>query len=134
MKSLPASLLRLRPLVIGAVAGVAATIAAASAPGASAKGGHGPDLSSFDTSVRPQDDFYQYVNGVWLSKTEIPSDRSRYGSFHILVDRTEGQLKDIVGRIANDPKIKTGSDAQKIRDMYASFMDEARLEKLGARP
>jgi len=103
---------------------------------AAAKGSalHGPDLASFDTTVRPQDDFYQYVNGGWLKKTEIPPDRSRYGSFHLLVDRTEAQLQEIINGIAKDPKIKAASDAQKIRDMYASFMDEARLEKLGAKP
>jgi len=95
---------------------------------------HGPDLNSFDTTMRPQDDFYRYVNGKWLDKTEIPVDRSRYGSFNILMDQTELQLKDIVSDLSKDTTVKDGSDAQKIRDMYASFMDERKLEERGIAP
>ncbi|HEX2584436.1 MAG TPA: M13 family metallopeptidase [Steroidobacteraceae bacterium] len=135
MKLLLSTSFRLRSLFFGTVMGAAAGLYGASgAAAAKSSELHGPDLSTFDTKVRPQDDFYSYVNGGWMSKTEIPADRSRYGTFHILNDRTEAQLKDIVTGIANDPKVKAGSDAQKIRDMYASFMDEAKLEKLGASP
>jgi len=99
-----------------------------------ASGMHGPDLNAFDTSVRPQDDFYRYVNGKWFDKTEIPADKSRYGSFNVLADRTELQLRDIVSTLSNDTKTKAGSDAQKIRDMYASFMNESKLEERGVTP
>jgi len=136
MKVLLRRSFRIGSLVLGTAVAVAAMIGGLSASATAARDGklHGPDLSSFDRSVRPQDDFYKYVNGGWMSKTEIPADRSRYGTFHILIDRTEAQLKDIIGRVANDTTIKSGSDAQKIRDMYASFMDETKLEKLGVGP
>lgn len=49
-------------------------------------------LENFDRSIRPQEDFYEYVNGNWLARTSIPADRSNYGVFHILADEAEEQL------------------------------------------
>ena len=56
----------------------------------------GFDRANFDTSVRPQDDLYQYVNGGWLKKTELPAEKSSYGSFDQLFDLTESQVKGII--------------------------------------
>ena len=93
----------------------------------------GVALENMDQSVRPQDDFYQYVNGGWLKKTAIPPDRSNYGTFSILQDRAEDSLREILDEAAqaNSPR---GSDAQKIGDFYASFMDTAGIEKAGIAP
>ncbi|MES1191322.1 MAG: M13 family metallopeptidase [Steroidobacter sp.] len=88
----------------------------------------------FDTKVRAQDDFYDYVNGKWLATVKIPPDKSRYGTFYELIDKTESQLRGIVDGLAHDTSIKPDTDAQKIRDLYASFMDEARLQSLGSKP
>jgi len=95
--------------------------------------GLGVDLGSFDTTVRPQDDFFRYVNGGWLESTEIPEDRARYGAFDQLQETAEANLRTIVEELAADD-FEPGSEAQKIGAMYASFMDEARLEELGAAP
>ncbi len=60
------------------------------APAAETYGAWGIDLSGMDTRVRPQDDFYRFVNGGWLERTEIPADRSNYGAFTSSRDRAEG--------------------------------------------
>ena len=93
----------------------------------------GIDSQYFDNSIRAQDDFYQHVNGKWLATTEIPADKSSYGSFIALRDETLNQLRAIVEGLqpeANPPD----PDRRKIADLYASFLDEAALEKLDAKP
>jgi predicted metalloendopeptidase len=114
-------------------------VAAATAPFVSAQAPaanplvSGIDLSALDKAVRPQDDFFRYVNGTWLDKTPIPADRATYGSFEILFDKAEADLRAIVedaGKTGGAP----GSDARKIGDFYASFMDQSRVESLGSKP
>ena len=90
-------------------------------------------LANFDRGVRPQDDFYRYVNGTWLAKTEIPADKSNYGTFSLLADEAERNLRAIVEEAAN-AKAAAGSDQQLIGDFYRSYMDEARIERLGLAP
>lgn len=94
----------------------------------------GIDLSAFDKGVRPQDDAFKHVNGAWLAKTEIPADKSSYGTFDILVDKSQDDLRAIVEEAAKMPNRTPGSDAQKIGDFYESFMNEARAEELGLSP
>ncbi|MGP8098886.1 MAG: M13 family metallopeptidase [Steroidobacteraceae bacterium] len=93
----------------------------------------GIETQYIDNTVRAQDDFFRYVNGKWLASTEIPPDKGRYGSFDKLNDDTLDQLHSVVERLqtsvdASDP------DQRKIADLYASFMDEAALERLGLKP
>jgi len=90
-------------------------------------------LDNFDRSVRPQDDLYRFVNGTWLKNTEIPADKSEYGAFTILQDRAEKNLKAIAEEAAA-AGAAAGSDQQRIGDFYASYMDEARAERLGLEP
>ncbi len=93
----------------------------------------GLDLNWVDPEVRPQDDLFAHVNGRWLSTHEIPEDRSQDGAFRVLRDRSEDHVREIVeesARAAAEP----GSDAQKIGDLYASFMDTERAEQLGTAP
>ena len=87
-------------------------------------------LANFDRSVRPQDDFYRFVNGTWLEKTQIPPDRSNYGTFQVLQDSVQQSLKAIVESAAADPG-KAGSDRQMVGDLFASYMDEAAAERAG---
>lgn len=94
----------------------------------------GIDKSNFDTSVKPQDDFYHYVNGTWLKNTEIPADKSSYGSFAILFDKSEQALREIIEAAANKPDKIAGSEEQKVGDFYLSFMDSAKIEELGLQP
>ncbi len=86
-----------------------------------------------ESSVRPQDDFFEYLNGKWLKTTEIPADKSSWGSFMELRENTLPQLRGIIEKTASSNPA-AGTDAQRIGDFYASFMDEARLEQLGATP
>jgi putative endopeptidase len=86
-----------------------------------------------DKTVRPQDDFYRYVNGQWLTKTEIPSDRSNYGAFTLLEEGAQRDLRTIVEEAAK-AGAPAGSDTQKVGDFYASFMDEAAIEQRGLAP
>ncbi len=91
------------------------------------------DKSTFDKNVRPQDDLYRAVNGRWLDKTEIPSDKSNYGSFIVLMDDAQEQIRVIV-EAAADSNAPHGSDAQKVGDFYKSFMNADRVEELGIEP
>ncbi len=75
-------------------------------------------------AVRPQDDFYRFVNGQWLTNTTIPSDRSNYGAFALLEDGAENDLKAILLKQPRQPTHRRGSDVQKVGDLYASFLDE----------
>ena len=87
-----------------------------------------------DSAVRIQDDFYMHVNGVWMKNTEIPADKNAWGSFYVLRDNSQNQLRTIVEAAAKDGGNTPGSEAQQIGDLYASFMDEARIEQLGLSP
>ncbi len=93
----------------------------------------GIDNSAFDKAVRPQDDLYLAVNGTWLDQTEIPADKSNYGSFIALMDEAQEQIRDIIESAA-DSGAETGSDTQKVGDFYKSFMDTRRVEQLGVSP
>jgi putative endopeptidase len=94
----------------------------------------GLDPSSFDKTVRPQDDLFRHVNGSWLTGTEIPADRPVYGTFVQLDENAEKNLSLLIEELAGNPNKKPGSTAQQVGDFYAAFMDEARLNKLGAAP
>jgi predicted metalloendopeptidase len=121
------------------LAALAASLQACSAgSGADSGAGRTPvaagiDLTTFDKTVRPQDDLFQHVNGGWLAKTAIPADKSSYGSFDILIDKSQADLRAIVEDAARATKTP-GSDAQKIGDFYESFMNEARVEEIGLKP
>ncbi len=94
----------------------------------------GMDPTGFDPAVRAQDDLYEHVNGGWLARNPIPADKARYGVFIKLRDETLAQLHDIVEDLGRDPDAAKDADARKIRDLYASFMDEGRLDNLGLAP
>ncbi len=87
----------------------------------------------FDTAVSPKDDFYRYVNGSWLKNFEIPVDRSSYGSFTVLREKSEAQVRQIIEDLSQSAA-QPGSNAQKIGDLFRSFMDEDRIEALGISP
>ncbi len=93
----------------------------------------GIDLQYVDAGVRAQDNFYRHLNGKWLDSFEIPADKPVYGAFTQVYDTTQQQLHDIVDAAA---KAAPGADADqaKIGDLYGSYMDEAKLEELGAKP
>jgi endothelin-converting enzyme len=96
--------------------------------------GSGIEQANLDTSVRPQDNLYQYVNGKWLDRTEIPADRSNYGSFTELTEQNEKRLRMIIEDAANQPTKEEGSEDQKVGDFYLSYMDTSLLEELQLSP
>jgi putative endopeptidase len=91
----------------------------------------GIDLAELDENVRPQDDLFRHVNGKWIDRTEIPSDKARYGSFYILAEEAEKAVRDI---IIEAQSAEPGTEERKFGDLYASFLDEARANELGATP
>ena len=92
----------------------------------------GFDLSGRDPSAKPGDDFFRYANGAWADRTEIPSDRTRFGNFDALSVLSEARVNAIIADVAAG-KVQD-KDAQKIGDAYKSFMDEATIEKLDIKP
>ena len=94
----------------------------------------GLDLAGFDRRVRPQDDLYRFAGGTWLAKTPIPADRSNYGSFIILDDQAQEEVKQLIVAASTQANRPTGSDAQKVGDFYLAYMDSARVESLGLAP
>jgi predicted metalloendopeptidase len=93
----------------------------------------GIDTTNFDRSVRPQDDFYRFVNGGWLKKTDIPADASGWGAFQELRERSRNALHEILEQ-ASKASAPAGSDARKVGDLYASYMDTIGIEKRGIAP
>ncbi|UTY60651.1 M13 family metallopeptidase [Massilia sp. erpn] len=93
----------------------------------------GIDTQYIDASVRAQDDFFNHLNGQWLKTAVIPADKSSWGSFAKLRDDTLPQLRGLIEEL-QAKKHKAGTEEQKIADLYASYMDEAKLEKAGVRP
>ncbi len=106
---------------------------AAAAPAAKAMVS-GISKANFDAAVRPQDDFFHAINGALLAKTEIPADKASYGSFDKLYDEAQMSLRTLIDISAKASDKQPGSEAQKVGDLYASFMDEAHAEALGYQP
>ena len=91
----------------------------------------GIDVTELSDEIRPQDDLYRYVNERWMARTPIPADKAGYGAFEQLRERSEAAVREIVEE-AQSPSVV--GEAKKFGDLYASFMDESRVEALGAAP
>jgi putative endopeptidase len=117
-----------RILVLGLALGlVAVRTPAAPSPALTS----GLDLAGMDRSVRAQDDFFHYANGHWLQNTPIPEDRASVSVASQLNDRSIDQLRELIEGAAKDSAAPANSEARKIGDLYASFMDEAAVEAAG---
>ncbi|ALX65823.1 M13 family metallopeptidase [Microbacterium sp. XT11] len=88
-------------------------------------------IDEFSSDIRPQDDLYRHVNGEWLARTEIPGDKARWGSFHLLAEQAE---KDVRAIIEESQNAEEGTLARKIGDLFASFMDTERIAAAGVTP
>lgn len=93
----------------------------------------GIDTSNIDPAVRPQDDLFRHMNGTWLTTAQIPADRAADGAFYWLRDESEKKVREIIETTASAISAP-GSVAQKIGDLYRSFMDEKAAEQLGISP
>ncbi|MGB2741891.1 MAG: M13-type metalloendopeptidase [Cognaticolwellia sp.] len=94
----------------------------------------GIDKANMDLSVRPQDNFYRYVNGAWLNANEIPGDKTSIGSFYDLRDEADDSVKAIIEELAATKDLKMGSDEQKVADLFRSFMDIEARDAAGIAP
>ncbi len=114
------------------VGSAAATVATApAAPGRPGKGEI--DVEGMDVSIAPGQDFFGYANGGWLKTTQIPPDRSSFGPDAVLEELTQKRTTDLIREIAGGAP-PAGTDARKIADFFASFMDEAAIEGKGTAP
>jgi endothelin-converting enzyme/putative endopeptidase len=95
-------------------------------------GDWGYDAKAMDSSVKPGDDFWAYVNGSWDKNTPIAADRASAGPFVTLSDQAENDVHQIVEQLANDPN--RDHLGQQIGDFYSSFMDTAAIEAAGTAP
>jgi putative endopeptidase len=109
-----------------------AATAAAPAPAGTAPD-LGIDLSYIDKSVKPGDNFFEYANGDWLKSARIPADRSGIGAFYDVFKLTERHTADLI-RNAGKDNPAAGSNARKIADYYAAYMDTAAIDKAGLTP
>ncbi len=110
------------------------TLSAAASADNAAIGAWGFDATGKNTDVRPGDDFFRFASGQWLTATQIPGDRARYGIFDVLAERAENDVRVIVESVAARTDHAPGSDARKIADLYSSFMDTATIDRLGTKP
>jgi len=96
-------------------------------------GSFGIDLSHQDSNTRPGDDFFRFTNGRWLDTYELPADRSNYGSFSVLGDRSDERVRTIITDLTS---IEPAQDSmeQKISDYYLSYMNTEALNELGISP
>jgi putative endopeptidase len=91
----------------------------------------GLDLAGMDRNVKPGDDFFAYANGGWMKATEIPPDRSQWGTSGELVELTTARVQALIQAAAKAPP---GTEARKIGDYYSSYLDEAKIDALGLAP
>ena len=118
-------------LVAGACAGTGNRAPTGSAAGDAAT--DGLDVRGIDRSVAPGDDFNAFANGTWIRTTEIPADRSAWSVFGMLDELTARRTADLIAETGRT-EAPLGSDARKVGDYYASFMDEAGIEAKGLAP
>src|SRR6185437_4192560 len=117
------------------LAAPAARAAAPASPGAAAShkasGAKESLVSGMDPSVLPGNDFNEYANGAWLRATQIPADRAYYGTGSMVAELTLQRTRGLLEQAGTPP---AGSEARKVGDYYASFMDEATIKKRGLEP
>ena len=118
-------------------AGAALAINSANAADAAATpklGTFGVDLTSRDTSVKPGDDFNRFASGHWLDTYQLKDDETSFGSFRQLRDDSEAQTRQIFDAIAKRTDLKPGSNEQKVRDYYNSYMNRDARNAAGIAP
>ena len=92
------------------------------------------DPANMNLSVRPGDDFYQYVDGGWIKNHPVPANKSLYDDTKILDDETNARLKVVIEEAANNTTLENGSNLQKIATLYRMGMDTATIDKQGIDP
>lgn len=119
------------PAIIGFTEGQAQD---ALSQNASTQNTPGINVSFMDKSIKPNNDFFRFVNGTWLDKTQIPGDRTRWGSFDELRKKTDVDAMAILKEAAANPKYKSATDQGKAINLYQSIMDTVARNKQGIAP
>src|SRR5689334_14254669 len=96
-------------------------------------GAWGVDLTAMDNTVNPGDDFFRYVSGAWMRRTQIPADRTRWGPFNMLAVKSEDDVKAAIEEAAKSSPA-AGSVERKAIDYYEAYIDTARIDALGLAP
>jgi putative endopeptidase len=123
--------------VLIVLVGAAMSLTVSAGPVQSAKpqyGAWGVDLAGMDTSVKPGDDFFRYVNGTWLKTAVVPADRTRIGAFDDLSILSEQRMKALVAAIEAKPVAQLSPEEAQLRNLYDTFMDTAAIEAAGLAP
>ncbi|MCE9522405.1 MAG: M13 family metallopeptidase [Alphaproteobacteria bacterium] len=107
--------------------------AARAAAGKPAIGAWGLDLAAMDRTIEPGDDFFRHVGGTWMKTTQIPADRSRWGSFNILAAKSEDDVRDAI-ETAEKSSPRPGTVDRKTVDYYRAYLDVAAIEAKGLAP
>jgi predicted metalloendopeptidase len=94
----------------------------------------GIDLSLMDKTVRPNDNFFNFVNGTWVKNTDIPADRTRWGSFDELRQKTDTDALAILNEASKNPAYKSDTDQGKAINLYKTIMDTVARDKAGIAP
>lgn len=94
----------------------------------------GINVAFFDTKTKPQDNFFRFVNGTWLDQTQIPSDRTSWGSFNELLKKTDKDALDILKEAAKNPIYKSNTDQGKAVNLYKTILDTVARDKMGIKP
>ncbi|WP_286269512.1 M13 family metallopeptidase [Thalassotalea hakodatensis] len=95
-------------------------------------GSFGVDLTARNLTVKPGDDFFMYASGNWYDNYEMPADKTRYGAFNALAERSEKQVKEIIDDVTSRDNLN--AEEQKVADFYHSYMDVETINKLGLSP
>ncbi|RKS94732.1 endothelin-converting enzyme/putative endopeptidase [Flavobacterium limicola] len=114
------------PAIMGFAVGQAQNVPATKEPGI--------NVMNIDKKVKPSDDFFRYVNGTWLDKTEIPSDRTSWGSFNELLKKTDKDAMDILKEASRNPIYKSDTDQGKAINLFKSILDTVARDKQGITP
>ncbi len=124
-----------RSLVLLAAALCMGSAIAATQMGAKPElGAWGVDLTAMDPTVKPGDDFFLFVNGTWMKKTEIPAERSSIGAFQLLRILSETRMKDMIAALQAKPYASLSVEEKKLRDLYEAFVDTKTIEANGLAP
>jgi predicted metalloendopeptidase len=114
------------PAIMGFAVSQAQSVPAAKEPGI--------NVNYMDKNVKPSNDFFRYVNGTWLNNTEIPADRTRWGSFDELRQKTDADALAILKEATTNPSYKSNTDQGKAVNLYKSILDTVGRNKLGIAP
>jgi len=95
-------------------------------------GSFGIALDARNESIKPGDDFFMYASGTWYDNYEMPADKTRYGAFNALADRSEARVKEIIDSLATATDLN--ADEQMVADYYRAYMNTEKINAEGISP